>query len=420
MTEKNKIVVTGMGAVTPIGIGIEKYWEGLVNGVRGVAPITRFDALELPVHFAAEVKDFEPTDYMSKKLSKEMDLFMQYGYAACSEALNDAGLSDDSSDRASIPPERIGLVVGTAFAGVATIAETQDGLSTGEHTRISPRFVPKILGNITAAQLAIAHGFRGPSLTVSTACSSGADAISTGIMLLLNNEADVVCCVGAEAATCPITISGLASAHALSTRNDSPETASRPFDKERDGFVMGEGGGAIIIETEEHAKKRNVKIHAEIIGYANSTDGYHVTSPHPEGIGAVFCMQKCLDKAGIPYSAVDYINAHGTSTPKGDTIETHAIKTLFKEHAKSLIVSSTKGSTGHMMGAGGVTETIACIKAIQEGIIPPTLNLTTPDEENDLNYAPQTAVKREVNIAMSNAFGFGGQNSSILLKKYLG
>lgn len=412
------IVITGMGAVTPIGIGVDAFWNGLVSGVHGIGHITRFDASGLPVRIAAEVKDFDPTAYMSPKLAKEMDLFMQYGYAAAEEAMQDAGLHPEDTKQCPVAAERIGIVVGTAFAGIATIAETQDGLSTGLYSRVSPRFVPKVIGNIAAAQIAIAKGLRGPSLTVTTACSSGADAISTGIMLLKSGEADVILCVGAEAATSPLTIKSLASAHALSTQNDTPERASCPFDAARDGFVMGEGGGCIVIETEEHAKARHAHIHASIIGWANSTDGYHVTSPHPDGIGAVFCMKHCLKKAGVAPESVDYINTHGTSTPKGDAIETKAIQELFGSHAYNMAISSTKGSTGHMMGAGGVTETIACVKSIQENLVPPTLNLTHPDLECSLNYIPNTAIARPVHIAMSNAFGFGGQNSSILLQEY--
>lgn len=416
---KSNIVITGMGAVTPVGIGITEYWKGLINGVHGIGKITHFDASALPVQIAAEVKGFEPTDYMPRKLAKEMDPFMQYGYAAADEALTDAGLNQETAEERPVPADRIGIVVGTAFAGIATIAATQNDISTGVHSKVSPRFVPKVIGNIAAAQIAIAKGFRGPSLTVTTACSSGADALSTGIMLLNSGEADVILCVGAEAATSPLTIMGLSSAHALSTHNATPESASRPFDATRNGFVMGEGGGCIIIETEEHAKARKAHIHASIIGWANSTDGYHVTSPHPEGIGAIYCMKRCLDKAGIRPEDVDYINAHGTSTPKGDIIETAAIKTLFGSHATSgLAISSTKGSTGHLMGAGGITETIACVKALQEDMIPPTLNLQEADSECDLDYVPNTARKQPVRIAMSNAFGFGGQNSSILVKKY--
>lgn len=413
-----QVVITGMGAVTPIGIGVANFWKALIDGVRGVEPITRFDVTDLPVKFAGCVKNFEPEQFMSKKLTREMDLFMQYGYAAAEEALTDAGLNPENIEERQVKAERIGIVVGTAYAGLATIAQTQDGISTGAHSKVSPRFVPKIIGNVAAAQIAIAKGFRGPSLTVTTACSSGADALSTGIMILKSGEADVVLCVGAEAAISPLNILGLTAAHALSTRNDEPETASRPFDATRDGFVMGEGGGCIIIETEDHAKARGAHIHASVIGWANSTDGYHVTSPHPEGIGAIYCMQKSIEKAGIKPEEVDYINTHGTSTPKGDAIETKAIHTLFGEHAGRLAVSSTKGSTGHMMGAGGIIETIACVKSVQEDIVPPTLNLENPDPECDLDYVPNVARKQTVNIAMSNAFGFGGQNSSILVKKY--
>lgn len=409
---KEKLVITGMGAVTPIGIGVDEYWNNLIAGKCGVERITRFDPEESPVKIAAQVKNFNPDDFMTKKQSREMDLFMQYGYAAAEEALADAGIQEDT-----VPAERMGVVVGTAMAGVSIIAETQDGLSTGEHKKVSPRFVPKFIGNIAAAQIAIAKGYRGPSLTVSTACSSGADAISTAAMLLLAGEADAILVVGAEASLCPVVVAGLASAHALSTNNDNPQTASRPFDKDRDGFVFGEGGGAILLETEAHAHRRGANVKAELLGFANCTDGYHVTAPHPDGIGAIACMDSAIRKAGIAREDIDYINTHGTSTPMGDVIETNAIKQLFGDHAYKMAVTSTKGSTGHMMGAGGVTETIACVKAIQEGIIPPTLNLTTPDDACDLNYVPNKAEKRTVNYAMTNAFGFGGQNSSLIIGK---
>lgn len=410
---KERLVITGMGAVTPIGIGVETYWNSLIGGKCGVERITRFNPKESPVKIAAQVKNFNPDDFMTKKQSREMDLFMQYGYAAGEEALADGGIKEDT-----IPADRMGVVVGTAMAGVSIIAETQDGLSTGEHKKVSPRFVPKFIGNIAAAQIAIAKGYRGPSLTVSTACSSGADAISTAAMLLLAGEADAILVVGAEASLCPVVVAGLASAHALSTNNDNPQTASRPFDKTRDGFVFGEGGGALLLETEAHALARGVKIHAELMGFANCTDGYHVTAPHPEGIGAIACMDNAIKKAGLTPEDIGYINTHGTSTPMGDTIETNAIKSLFGDHAYQMAVTSTKGATGHMMGAGGVTETIACIKAVQAGMIPPTLNLNTPDDECDLNYVPNKAEKRDVRYAMTNAFGFGGQNSSLIIGRY--
>ncbi len=415
---KNNIVVTGIGAVTPLGVGVKNYWENLISGKSGIAPISRFDATDLPVTFAGEVKDFNPEDFMTKKQVKEMELFMQFGYAAAAEAMEDAGFTEDENGNLPLPKERIGIVLGTVFSGIIDIAATQDKFSTGSASRVNPRFITRIIGNIAAAQIAISKGLKGPSLTVSTACSSGIDAITTGIMLIEQDMADAVICVGAEAATSPLTILGLSSIHALSRNNEDPEHASRPFDLNRDGFVMAEGGGAVIIEKEESALKRDARIRCSVAGYANSTDGYHVTSPHPEGIAAIFCMKQSLDVAGLPLTAVDYINAHGTSTPKGDIIEVGAIKSLFGDHAYKLAVSSTKSSTGHLMGAGGTVETIACIKALEEDILPPTINQTTPDPECDLDFVPNEARKTPVNVAMCNAFGFGGQNASILLKKY--
>lgn len=412
-TKNSRLVITGMGAVTPIGIGVDEYWKNLVAGKCGVGEITRFDTSELPVKIAAEVKDFDALQYMPKKLTREMDVFMQYGYAAAMEAIAQAG-EDNIAE-----PERMGIVVGTALGGIAPITETQDGVSRGEHKKVSPRFVPKIIGNEAAAQVAIQKGYRGPSLTVSTACSSGGDAISTACMLLMSGQADAVLAMGTESALSPLFILGLSSAHALSTNNDNPQGASRPFDKDRDGFVIGEGGGALIIETEEHAKERGAEILCELAGFSNCTDGYHVTSPHPDGIGAVFCMEKAIEHAGLTTDDVDYINTHGTSTPVGDPIETDAIARLFGGHAKDMAVTSTKGATGHMMGAGGITEAITCIQCIREGVVPPTLNLENPDEKCvPLNYVPGEAQRKDVKVAMSNSFGFGGQNSSVIFKKY--
>lgn len=414
-TTNNRLVVTGMGAITPIGNSVDEYWENVVAGKCGVRAITRFDTTDLPVKIAAEIKDFDPLQYMPKKLTREMDVFMQYGYAAAMEAIAQA--AGDADEIAA--PERMGISVGTALGGITPISETQDGLSRGEHKKVSPRFVPKIIGNEVAAQIAIQKGYRGPSMTVSTACSSGGDAISMACMFLLSGQADAVLALGTESALDPLFILGLSSAHALSTNNEDPQGASRPFDKDRDGFVIGEGGGALVIETEEHAKARGAKILAEIAGFANCTDGYHVTSPHPEGIGAVFCMEKALENAGVDRSEVGYINTHGTSTPMGDPIETKAIVDVFGENAKNIAVTSTKGATGHMMGAGGITEVITCIQAIREGIVPPTLNLDNLDEKcAELDYVPGQAEKKDVTVAMSNSFGFGGQNSSIVIKKY--
>lgn len=410
-TKNSRLVITGMGAITPIGLDVEEYWNNLVAGKCGVDRITKFDASDLPVKIAAEVKGFEAEEFMPKKLTREMDPYMQYGYAAAMQAIAQAGEAAE--------PERMGIVVGTALGGISPISETQDGVSKGEHKKVSPRFVPKIIGNEAAAQVAIAKGYRGPSLTVSTACSSGGDAISTACMLLLSGQADAVLAMGTESALTPLFILGLTSAHALSTNNDNPQGASRPFDRDRDGFVIGEGGGALIIETEENAKKRGAKILAEIAGFSNCTDGYHVTSPHPEGIGAIFCMEKAIENAGLSPEDVDYINTHGTSTGVGDPIETNAIAKLFGEHAKDMAVTSTKGATGHMMGAGGITEAITCIQCIRTGIVPPTLNLENLDEKCvELNYVPGKAIEKKVTVAMSNSFGFGGQNSSVVFKNY--
>ncbi len=414
---KNDIVITGMGAVTPLGVGVDTYWNNMIAGKSGIRYISRFDASSLPVTFAGEVPDFQPEEFMTRKQVKEMELFMQFGYAAADEALRDAGLIEDEKGNLPIARERIGIVLGTVFSGISEIADVQDKISTGAGSKVGPRFITRIIGNIAAAEIAISRSLRGPSITVSTACSSGIDAISTGIMLIEQDMADAVICVGAEAATTPLTIQGLSSIHALSRRNDAPAEASRPFDLNRDGFVMAEGGGAVIIEKKESALRRDARIRCNVAGYANSTDGYHVTSPHPEGIAAIFCMEQAVRTAGMKLTDVDYINAHGTSTPKGDIIEIGAIKTLFGDHARKLAVSSTKSSTGHLMGAGGVTETIACVKALEEGILPPTINQTTPDPECDLDVVPNEARKANIRTAMCNAFGFGGQNASLLLTK---
>ncbi len=410
--KKDRIVITGMGAVTPVGIGVPAYWQSLVNGVGGVSQITRFDSSSLPVHIAAEVKDFDATEFLPKKLVRETDIFMHFALAAAQEALRESGCLD------SVDPKRIGIVMGTSLSGITTIAQTQQECDEKQVYKVSPRFVPKVLGNIAASQIAIAYGIRGPSLTVNTACSSGVDAIGMASMLLKMGEADVVIAVGAESVLCAIMVSGLAQSRALSMRNDMPETACCPFDLTRDGFVIGEGGGALVLEIEEHAQKRKADVKAELLGYASNTDGYHVTSPDPEGVGAIFAMEQALEKAGLRPEDIGYINAHGTSTKVGDEMETVAIKKVFGDYAKKLPVSSTKGATGHLMGAGGITETIACIQAIREGMIPPTLNYQHPDPACDLDVVPNQARSAQIRVAMSNAFGFGGQNASVIVGKY--
>ena len=409
MKEKT-LVITGMGAVTPVGIGVDNYWQALISGRCGIGRITRFDASALPVQIAAELKDFEPTDFMPKTLARTMDPFMQFAFAAAEEALADSGLAIQTES------DRVGIVMGTAMDGVTTVANTQAAFDAGH--RVGPRFVPMTIGNIAAAQIAIAHGIHGPSLTLNTACSAGGDAVMTAAMLLKTGEADAVLAVGGESILCPIVVSGLAQAKALSRRNDDPEHACRPFDLDRDGFVIGEGGGALVIETEEHALARGAKIHAVLAGWANTSDAHHVTAPCPDGAGAAACMKRALARADMQPSDIGYINAHGTSTMLGDKAETLAIKAVFGGRESAPPVSATKSATGHLMGAGGLTEAIACIKAIQDGILPPTLHLTTPDPECDLDFVPNTARRVQIDAAMSNSLGFGGQNSSIILSRY--
>lgn len=408
--EQTKIVITGMGAVTPIGIGVSNYWKSLISGECGVGRITRFDASDLPVQIAAELKNFDPTAYMPKQLARTMDPFMQFAFIAAEQALQDCKLE--------IAPEcdRIGIVMGTAMDGVTTVAQTQASFDEGH--RVGPRFVPMTIGNIAAAQIAITHGIHGPSLTLNTACSAGGDAIMTAAMLLRTGEADAVLAVGGESILCPIVVSGLSQAKALSRRNDDPQGACRPFDADRDGFVIGEGGGALMLETEAHALARGATIYAELAGYANTSDAHHVTAPCPDGAGAAACMKRALECAGMQPSEIGYINAHGTSTLLGDRAETTAVKAVFGGRESAPPMSSTKSATGHLMGAGGLTEAIACIMAVREGVLPPTLHLETSDPECDLDYVPNQARKVEITAAMSNSLGFGGQNSSLIVKKY--
>lgn len=406
---KQKLVITGMGAVTPIGIGVDTYWNNLLAGVKGIAPITRFDTSGLPVHIAGEVKDFNLADYLPKKLVRETDAFMHYALVAANEAIAQSGLP--------VQEERVGIVMSSALNGITTIAETQDECTKKGAYKVSPRFVPKVEGNIAAAQIAISHGIQGPSLTLSTACASGVDAIGTAAMLIRAGETEAVIAVGADATICPVMLSGLANSRALSLNNEDPAGASKPFDLNRDGFVVGEGGGAVVIETEEHAKKRGATIFAELLGYDSNTDGYHVTSPAPDGNGAISCMTRAIQKAGLTPNDIDYVNAHGTATKVGDEIEVRALKAVFGEEDR-VTVSSTKGATGHMMAGGGITETIACIQAVRNDVVPATLNYETPDPSCQLNLVVNTPKKMTVRAAMSNAFGFGGQNASVIVGKY--
>ena len=417
---KDKIVVTGMGAVTPVGVGVDRYWDHLTAGKCGIDRISSFDASDLAVQIAAEVTDFDPEEYLPGKLIRETDAFTQYAFAAAREALANAGIPNSENLNAAAAPDRCGIVMGTAMAGIDTIAATQEILTNATHKNVGPRFVPRILGNIAASQIAIEYGMTGPSYTLSTACASGGDAIGMSAMLLLAGEADLMLAVGADSTLCPLVIYSLANAQALSRENDHPESACRPFDASAKGFVMGEGGGALILETESHAKARGARIYAELAGWANTNDAWHVTKPMDAGERSAACMRKALKKAGMAAGQIDYVNAHGTGTLKGDAAEAQAMTDVFvaadSGSGGGPAISSTKAATGHMMGGGGITEAIACIKAIETGMLPPTLNLAEPVA--DLDFVSETRVGQSIEAAMSNAFGFGGQNSTIIFKRY--
>lgn len=406
-----RLVITGMGAVTPLGMGVDEHWHALVTGKSGIDYISKFDTDSLPVKIAAEVKAFEASALLPRNILKSSTPFMQYAWLAAEEAFRQANLE-------SLDPAGIGICMGTALAGAPELIISGAGFPGKASGKVSPHLVPKVLGNIAATHFAIAHNLTGPSLTLSTACSAGGDAVLAGALLLLAGEANVIIVMAGESILNPVIISSLACAKALSRNNEHPQMASRPFDLERDGFVIGEGGGAIVIETEESALDRNAEILAVLSGWANTMDGYHITAPDPEGHGAARCMRLALKRAGLEPNQIDYINAHGTSTQLGDYAETLAIKQVFGGLGKYPPISSTKGATGHLMGAGGLIEIITCIRCIDEGILPPTLNLDHPDPQCDLDYVPDLGRHHIVNHAMSNSLGFGGQNSSIILSRY--
>lgn len=396
-----------MGAVTPIGGCVADFWKNLTAGMSGIGKLTRFDNAEIPVRVAALINDFHPEEHMPRRLAKDSSLFSQYAFAAAAEALRQSGL--DTAAEAW----RTGIVMGTAMSGVTDIAKTQEEMSLSGESKVSPRFVPRILGNIAAAQIAIEYGLKGPSMTVSTACSSGGDAIKIAAMMLQAGEADTMLAVGAESIICPLVTSSLSMARALS-REEDPGLACCPFDIRRNGFVMGEGGGALVLETEEHAKARGAEILGYVLAAANNNDAYHVTSPAPDGHGARACMEAALERSGLKASDIGYINAHGTSTPVGDSIEIAAIKEVFEGCRTA--VSSTKAATGHMMGAGGITEVITCLLACREGVLPATMNTSELDPAcAGVDIITGSARRSGIRAAMSNAFGFGGQNSSIIV-----
>jgi 3-oxoacyl-[acyl-carrier-protein] synthase II len=414
--KSRRVVVTGIGALTPIGNNLQDYWKALQDGVSGAAPITHFNAENFKTKFACEVKGFEVTDFIHRKEARKMDLFCQYAMVVSDEAIIDSSLNLNE-----INLDRAGVIWGSGIGGMNSFQQEASDFAKGNGIpRYSPFFIPKLISDIPAGHISIKHGFRGPNFTTVSACASSTNSIIDAFNYIKWNKADIFIAGGSEACVFETGIGGFNAMMALSTRNDDPKTASRPFDKDRDGFVMGEGGGAIVVEEYEHAIKRGAKIYAEIVGGGLTADAHHITAPHPEGLGARNVMRLAIEEAEIPVTDVDYINVHGTSTPLGDIAETKAIKALFGDHAYNLNISSTKSMTGHLLGAAGVIESIACIMAVKDDVVPPTINHKTddPNIDNKLNLTFNKAQKRTVNYALTNTFGFGGHNASVLFKKY--
>lgn len=409
-----RVVVTGMGAITPIGNSVSEFNDSLRNGKNGIGPITQFDPSEYKCRMAGEVKEFIPEERIEKKDVRRMDLFTQYALFAADMAIEDAGLKENDD----INKERVGVIVGSGIGGILTFEKQTAVFNEKGPRKVSPFFIPMYIADISPGRIAIVHGFKGPNYAVTSACATANHAIGDSFRQIQYGSADIMITGGSEATVSSMAVAGFMNMQALSTRNDEPEKASRPFDLERDGFIMAEGGGILVLEELEHAKARGARIYAEIGGLGNTGDAHHITAPAPGGEGAVRAINIALEDAGVQPEEVDYINAHGTSTQFNDKNETAAIKTVFGKHAYKLAVSSTKSMTGHLLGAAGAIEAIACIFAINEGLIPPTINYETPDPECDLDYTPNKAVAREVNVAVSNTFGFGGHNSVILIKKY--
>lgn len=410
---KRRVVVTGMGMISPLGLNLQSSWQAVVEGKSGIGYITHFDAKDYPVRIAGEVKGFDPTHYIEPKEVRKMDRFIHFAIATAEMALQDAGLKITSGIA-----ERTGIVIGSGLGGLPVIEAYHKVLLEKGWKKITPFFIPMVIANLAGGQIAIKYGIKGPNLAISTACASGNHAIGEAYRIIQYGDADIMIAGGTEAVITPLALSAFASMRALSTRNDEPERASRPFDVDRDGFVMGEGCGLIILESLEHALKRGACIYAEIAGYGMSCDAYHITAPSPDGEGGAICMKLALNDAGVPPQEIDYINAHGTSTKQGDELETQAIKTVFGEHAYKLCVSSTKSMTGHLLGAAGGVEAIFTILSVYEDIVPPTINLDNPDPLCDLDYVPYKARKKQVRYALTNSFGFGGTNASILFKKF--
>ena len=413
--ELKRVVVTGLGALTPIGNTKDEFWEALISGKSGAAPITYFDTEKFKTKFACEIKNFNVVDFINRKDARKMDKFAQYAMVASDEAIIDAKLNLDSINKL-----RVGVIWGAGIGGLETFQNEVLNFADGDGTpRFNPFFIPKMIADIAPGNISIKHGFMGPNYTTVSACASSANAMIDALNYIRLGHCDVIVTGGSEAAVTIAGMGGFNAMHALSTRNESPQTASRPFDSTRDGFVLGEGAGAIVLEEYEHAKARGAKIYAEVLGGGMSSDAHHMTAPHPEGIGVIAVMKNCLENAGVKPEEVDHINTHGTSTPLGDVAELKAISKVFGDHAKNININSTKSMTGHLLGAAGAIESIASILAMENGLVPPTINHTTVDDNIDpeLNLTLNKAQKREVKVAMSNTFGFGGHNACVLFKK---
>jgi 3-oxoacyl-[acyl-carrier-protein] synthase II len=413
--DKRRVVITGVGAVTPLGNTAEEFWAGLLEGRSGIGPITRFDAKDFPTRIAGELKGFDPLKYLDKKDDRKFDPFLKYAVACATMAVEDAALKTDSVD-----PTRFGVLVGSGIGGLETLLGNYEVLRTKGPDRVSPFFIPMLIVNMASGVISMRLGAKGPNSSVVTACATGNHAIGDATKIIERGDADVMIAGGSEAIIIPLTIAGFCQMKAMSTRNEDPTRASRPFDAERDGFVCGEGGGLLVLESLEHARRRDARIYAEVVGYGMTGDAHHMTAPDPEGDGAARSMAAALHDAGLEPSAVGYINAHGTSTPYNDKFETLAIKRVFGEHARKLAVSSTKSMTGHLLGAAGGIEAIATAFALHHGMLPPTINYEKPDPDCDLDYVPNQARKQEVEVALSNAFGFGGTNATLAFRKFRG
>ena len=418
MPNERRVVITGLGVITPLGIDVETFWTNLKAGVSGIGPITAFDATEFDCRIAGEIKDFDPLPYFkSSKDIRRTDRYVHFSMAAARKALTDGQL-----DPAAVPdPTRFGCIIGSGIGGLKSLSEQYNILMNKGPSRISPFMIPMMISNMASGIVSMEFGLQGPNFATVSACATACHAIGEAWRMIRSDEADAFLAGGTEATIIPLGIGGFAAMKAMSTRNDEPTRASRPFDVDRDGFVMGEGSGIVLIEELEHARRRDARIYCEVVGYGLSADAYHMTSPLPEGEGAVRCMRMAMEKAGIAPGEVDYVNAHGTSTGVGDVCETKAIKTVFGDHAKNgLVVSSTKSMTGHLLGAAGSVETAVCALAIGDSIVPPTINLENPDPECDLDYVPQVAREKKVRIALNNSFGFGGHNATLIVREFLG